>query len=108
MQQIDEAIAEARLAVDIWTDIATVNPHQESKQIAKSFDVMMTCLGELHQDIEVIATFDRALSILQKPLQTNPKPVFSEISHMMQLAAPLDAGIIHRIPNGVRELLSNS
>jgi tetratricopeptide (TPR) repeat protein/glycosyltransferase involved in cell wall biosynthesis len=108
LQQIDSAIAEARLAVDAWVDIATINPHQESKQIAKSFDVLMKCQVELHQGDEVIRTFEQALRVLQKPLQTNPKPVSFEISDMMQLATTLDPGIIHRIPQALRELLRNA
>ena len=104
---MDAAIAEARAAVDVWINVAIVNPHQESKQIAKSFAILMKCQIELQHNNEATATFEQVLRSLRKPLQTNPTPVLSEISNMMQRATVLDPSIIHRIPSEVRELVSN-
>jgi tetratricopeptide (TPR) repeat protein len=108
MGRLDEAVAEARLSVQIWTEVATARQNYESTQVAKTFRALMQCEIALNQNESAIETLKRGLRLLHIPLTVNPKPLQPIISELVNLALAIDADAVARvIPNELRRVLNN-
>ena len=90
LERIQEAAAEARAAVEIWTGVAATRQNYEFVQIAKSFLALMKCEKALDQKDAALLTFRRALNLLRVPLSVNPKPLEPTLSEMTNLARTID------------------
>jgi len=108
MARFDEAVVEARRSAEIWIKVATVHPHFESIQIAKTFRTLMQCeIANNHND-DAIENLRQALGLLQKPLEINPKPLAAVLSEMIDLAMDIDADAVARVvPSELLALLGS-
>ena len=97
MTKLEEALAEGRRSVEIWTEVSTLRQNYELVQFAKAFRALMKCEIALGQNEAAIATLGRAFDILRKPLNDNPKPLRPVMSELVDLASAVDHDFIARV-----------
>ena len=97
MTKLEEALAEGRRSVEIWTEVSTLRQNYESVQFAKAFRALMKCEIALGQKAAAIETLGRAFDILRKPLNDNPKPLIPVMSELIDLASAVGHDSIARV-----------
>jgi tetratricopeptide (TPR) repeat protein len=97
MNKLEEALAEARCSVEIWTEVVTLRLNYESVQVAKAFRALMKCEIALGQNEAAITTLGRAFDMLCKPLNDNPKPLSPVMLELIDLASAVDHTAITRV-----------
>ena len=109
MNKLEEALAEARCSVEIWTQVVTLRLNYESVQVAKAFRALMKCEIVLGQNEAAIITLGRAFDMLCKPLNDNPKPLSPVMSELVDLASAVDHDAVARaVPSELLAIVRSS
>lgn len=96
LEKLDQAVSEARLATQIWSEIAALRENYKSVQVAKTYRALMRCEIALAQTESALVTFGRAFDVLRKPLHDNPRALKLVMSELVDLALTIDADAVAR------------
>jgi hypothetical protein len=109
MTKLEEALAEARCSVEIWTQVAALRQNYESVQVAKAFRALMKCEIVLGQNAAAVTTLGRAFDTLCKPLNDNPNPLSPVMLELVDLVSAVDHTAIARVvPAELLAIVSSS